>query len=99
MRIVVVAVTLILAAASLSRMPVIAPTRSSPANRNPVFLADSLRPIALAALFNFAESSGIRSSCVRRPLGKPENASRFTPAAARPAMIFAPCPGVFGMSA
>ena len=45
-----------------------------------------------------AASSGTKSICARRPLGKPENASRFTRASRSVVSMAAPTPGVFGVS-
>ena len=85
-----IAVTLIFAADRALSVLVIAPTRSLPCNRKPLFFLDSLSFSFFAARVNAAVFSGTRSIWPFRPLGKPENASRLTPCPARPARIFAP---------
>jgi hypothetical protein len=53
---------------------------------------------ALAATRNVSAFSGTKSICAFRPLGKPEKASRFTPASRSVASIAAPTPGWFEVS-
>src|SRR5262249_21297187 len=75
-----IAVTLILASASLAINSATAPGRSSPWTRKlvlgPTSLIFAFRAVARKAV----GSAGIKSICARRPLGKPEKASKLTPA-------------------
>src|SRR3989449_4128464 len=93
-----IAVTLIFACASRVISSSTAPGRSDPLTRNAFLGPTSFHFAALAAARKVAASSGTKSICARRPLGKPENASRLTRASRSVDSMAAPTPGVFGVS-
>src|SRR5512146_752010 len=90
------AVTLIFAPASFSQIPATAPGRSSPLIRKTFLGPVSLIFAAFAAARNGAGCSGTRSIWARRAAGKPEYASRLTPASRRAFNTRRPSPGLSG---
>src|SRR5215470_1841710 len=93
-----IAVTLIFACARRVISSATAPGRSAPLTRNAFLGPTSFHLAALAAARNAAASSGTKSICARRPLGKPEKASRLTRASRSVVSMPAPTPGVLGVS-
>ncbi|MBI3403706.1 MAG: TonB-dependent receptor [Acidobacteria bacterium] len=90
------AVTLIFASASLPIRLAMTPARSSPWMRNPFLGPTAFHLLAFATLLNTAGSAGMKSNCPRRPSGKPEKASRLTPASLKTPSAFAASPGLSG---
>src|SRR5262245_971800 len=91
-----IAVTLTFAVASLLSTSAQAPMRSSPSIRNARLGPVSFHLCCLARAFRAAPSVGTRSSWAPRPLGKPEYATRFTPARRSSPSTRAPSPGLSG---